>query len=161
MAKVENLEFNATVKYFWEKLGASAIMQLASSVENHVSVRSVSCIMYDDVNKIMFKTDKNFEKTKQLAINSNVAMCKYNINVEGVAENLGLVVDEPGRKFEELYKEHLDGSYNAYSHEDTEVLIAVDPKMVEIWDCDEDNYAFHIYIDFDKKTAIKYWYDEH
>ena len=34
--------------------------------------------------------------------------------------NKGLVVEEPGRRFEKGYKEHLWESYNKYSHEDTE-----------------------------------------
>ena len=57
--------------------------------------------MYDGT--ILFKTDKNFKKTQQLFKNQNVAMCKYAVNVEGIAENRGLVVDEPERKFEKLY----------------------------------------------------------
>lgn len=159
MGKIEHLDFNEAVKALWSKLGVSAIMQLAACADDRVTVRSVSCIMYDDA--IMFKTDKNFDKTKLMLKSKSVAMCKYNINVEGTCENRGLVVDEPGRKFEQLYTEHLDGSYNAYSHVDSEILIAVKPKQVEIWDCDENNYAFQIFIDFVEKTAVKQWYDEH
>ena len=33
--------------------------------------------------------------------------------------------------------------YNKYSHEDTEILIEVSPKYVEIWDTSDDGYAFH------------------
>lgn len=158
MGKIEQLDYDKTVQYFWDKLGTACIMQLAASADDRISVRSVSCIMYSDA--IVFKTDKNFDKTKQLLKNPNVAMCKYNINVEGIAENRGLVVDEPDRKFEKLYAKHLDGSYNAYSHVDTEILVAVYPKQIEIWDCDENNYAFQILVDMEKKTAVKQWYDK-
>ena len=82
------------------------------------------------------------------------------MQVEGLAENKGLVVDEPGRRFEKLYKEHLWGSYNRYSHEDTEILIEVSPKFVEIWDTSEDNYAYQIFIDFDKQAVTVKQYDD-
>ena len=58
--------------------------------------------------KIYFKTDKNFRKTQQLFKNNRVAMCFNGTQVEGIAVNKGLVVDEPGRVFEKKYKEYLD-----------------------------------------------------
>ena len=111
-------------------------------------------------NKIYFKTDKNFRKTQQLFENPNVALCWSGVQVEGVAENKGLVVDEPGRTFETLYKKYLWGSYNKYSHEDTEILIEVTPKFVEIWDTSLDNYAYQLFIDFEKHEVVFKPYDE-
>ena len=54
----------------FEMLGNSQIMVLASSLNDYVMVRNVSCLFYDE--KIYFKTDKNFRKTKQLLENPNV-----------------------------------------------------------------------------------------
>ena len=142
----------------FEKLGDSKIMALASSVNDHVMVRNVSCLFYDG--KVWFKTDKNFRKTRQLYENPRVALCWSGVQIEGVAENRGLVVEEPGRRFEALYKKHLWGSYNKYSHEDTEIIIAVTPKFVEIWDTSEDNYAYQIFLDFDKETVEVKQYDQ-
>ena len=70
------------------------------------------------------------------------------------------MVDEPGRRFEEGYKKYLWGSYNKYSHEDTEILIEVQPKFVEIWDTSDDNYAFQIFIDFDQESVEVKKYDQ-
>ena len=121
-------------------------------------VRNVSCLIYDDA--IYFKTDKNFRKTKQLYENPRVALCFSGIQVEGVATIKGLVTEEPERKFEKLYQKYLWGSYNAYSHEDTEILVEVKPSFVEIWDTDEKNKAYQIFIDFDKKEVEYKKYDE-
>ena len=154
----KNLTFDQAVQILFEKLGDSKIMALASSVNDYVMVRNVSCLFYDQ--KIWFKTDKNFRKTQQLFKNPHVALCWSGVQVEGLAENKGLVVDEPGRRFEKLYKEHLWGSYNRYSHEDTEILIEVSPKFVEIWDTSEDNYAYQIFIDFDKQAVTVKQYDD-
>lgn len=154
----KELSFEDAVSLMFEKLGDWKIMALASSVNDYVMVRNVSCLFYD--NKVYFKTDKNFRKTKQLYENPQVALCWSGVQIEGIAENKGLVVDEPDRKFEKLYKEHLWGSYNKYSHEDTEIIIEVTPKYVEVWDTSEDNYAFQIFIDFDAKSVEVKEYDK-
>ena len=69
----KNLTFPQAVELMFEKLGTSQIMALASSVNDYVMVRNVSCLFYD--NKVWFKTDKNFRKTQQLYQNPRVAMC--------------------------------------------------------------------------------------
>ena len=154
----KNITFETAVERMFEILGNSKIMALASSVNDYVMVRNVSCLFYDE--KIYFKTDKNFRKTKQIMENPQVAMCFNGIQVEGIAENKGLVVDEPGRRFEEGYKKYLWESYNKYSHTDTEILIEVTPKYVEIWDTSQDGYAFQLFLDFDKKEVEVKQYDD-
>ena len=154
----KHLTFEQAVTIMFEKLGDSKIMALASSVNDYVMVRNVSCLFYD--NKVYFKTDKNFRKTQQLFENPHVALCWSGVQIEGLAQNKGLVVEEPGRRFEALYKKFLWGSYNKYSHEDTEIIIEVTPKFVEIWDTCEDNYAFQIFIDFEKQSVEVKPYDK-
>lgn len=152
------MTFEEAVRLMFEKLGTSKIMALASSQNDYVMVRNVSCVFYND--KIYFKTDKNFRKTKQLFANPQVALCWNGVQVEGTAKNLGLVIEEEGRTFETLYKKYLWGSYNAYSHMDTEILIEVTPTFVEIWDQDDKEHAFQTFIDFEKKDVIVKYYDE-
>ena len=150
--------YEEAVTTMFEKLGNAQIMALASSLNDYVMVRNVSCLFYDE--KIYFKTDKNFRKTKQLLENPNVALCWSGVQVEGVAQNKGLVVDEPGRKFEKGYKKYLWESYNKYSHTDTEILIEVTPKYVEVWDTSEDGYAYQLFIDFENKSVEVKPYDK-
>ena len=152
------MEFNEAKALMFKKLGTSKIMALASSVDDYVMVRNESCLFYDD--KIYFKTDKNFRKTQQLFKNPRVALCVGGVQVEGIAVNKGLVVEEEGRKFETAYKKYLWQSYNAYSHEDTEILIEVTPIFVEIWDEDENRYAFQTFIDFEKQSVEVKAYDQ-
>ena len=153
-----DLTYNEAVELMFKKLGDCKVMALASSVNDYVMVRNVSCIFYDG--KVYFKTDKNFRKTQQLYENPKVALCWSGVQIEGIAKNTGLVVDEPGRKFEKLYKELFWGSYNKYSHEDTEILIEVTPKFVEVWDTSDDNYAFQVFINFDTEEVEYKQYDE-
>lgn len=60
----KNLSFDEAVRIMFDKLGDWKIMALASSVDDYVMVRNVSCLFYDG--KVYFKTDKNFRKTQQL-----------------------------------------------------------------------------------------------
>ena len=92
------MEFLEAKEIMKQKMGDWKIMALASCEDNYPMVRNVSCLFYND--KIYFKTDKNFRKTQQLFKNNRVAMCFNGTQVEGIAVNKGLVVDEPGRVFE-------------------------------------------------------------
>lgn len=152
------MEFQEAKDLLFQKLAPSKIMALASSVNDYVMVRNVSCLIYNEA--IYFKTDKNFRKTKQLYENPHVALCVGGIQVEGLATIKGLVIDEPGRQFEKLYQKYLWGSYNAYSHEEDEILVEVKPTFVELWDTDEKNKAYQIFIHFDSETVEYAPYDE-
>lgn len=154
----KDITYEQAVDRMFEMLGNSQIMALASSLNDYVMVRNVSCLFYDE--KIYFKTDKNFRKTKQLLENPNVAMCWSGVQVEGTAKNKGLVVDEPRQRFAKGYEKYLWQSYNKYSHEDTEILIEVSPKYVEIWDTSDDGYAFQLFIDFEKRQIEVKPYDQ-
>lgn len=154
---MELMNFEKAYQIFQEKLGAWKIMALASCVDNYPMVRNVSCLIYNE--KIYFKTDKNFRKTKQLYENPRVALCFNGTQIEGEAHIKGLVVEEEGRTFETLYKKYLWQSYNAYSHEDTEILVEVTPKFVEIWDEDQNRHAYQIFLDFDTQEAFYKPYD--
>lgn len=145
------MNFEEAKKIFQDKLGIWKIMALATCVDNVPMIRNVSCLFYND--KIYFKTDKNFRKTAQLLANPKVAMCFHGVQVEGTAINTGLVIEEEGRVFEKLYQQYLWGSYNRYSHEDSEILIEVTPEFVEIWEDDEEKNAYQIFIDFKNESV--------
>jgi len=151
------MNFEEAKQIMDQKLGAWKIMALATCVDDYPMVRNVSCIFYND--KIYFKTDKNFRKTQQLFQNNRVAMCFNGVQVEGIAKNKGLVIEEEGHIFEAKYKEYLWQSYNAYSHVDTEILIEVTPQFVEIWDDDEQGNAFQLFLDFKTREVSFKPYD--
>ena len=51
----KEINFDQAVELMFEKLGDWKIMALASSVNDYVMVRNVSCLFYDG--KVWFKTD--------------------------------------------------------------------------------------------------------
>ena len=52
----KDITYEQAVSRMFEMLGNSQIMALASSKDDYVMVRNVSCLFYDE--KIWFKTDK-------------------------------------------------------------------------------------------------------
>lgn len=151
------MEYQTAVDQFYKKLGRKKIMALATSLNDHVMVRNVSVIVHEG--KILFKTDKNFRKTKQLIENPQVAICYWGVQIEGIAVNHGLVVEQPNTDFQELYQKYWEKSYNAYPHKNSEILIEIVPKLVEIWDQDEEDKGFQLLIDFEQEKAKIEKYD--
>ncbi|WP_137662510.1 pyridoxamine 5'-phosphate oxidase family protein [Enterococcus hulanensis] len=147
------MEFQEAITQFYKKLGQKKIMALATSLNDHVMVRNVSVIIHDE--KILFKTDQNFRKTKQLLENPQVAICYWGVQIEGIAVNHGLVVDQADQSFQKLYQKYWEKSYNAYPHKDSEILIEIVPKLVEIWDQDQDDHGFQLF-EQEKAEVEKY-----
>lgn len=149
--------YKEAVDNMFSKLGHKKIIALATSLNDHVMVRNVSGIIHEQ--RIFFKTDREFRKTQQLLENPQVAICWWGIQIEGTAVNHGLVVDEPGQVFQQLYQKHWDKSYNAYAHEDSEILIEIVPTFAEVWDQDKEDNGFQTFIDFEKQQVEVKYYD--
>ena len=85
------MNFNEVKTKFFNYLDTHKIMALASSNDDYPMIRNVSIVVID--NRIYFKTDKNFKKTKQLLTNEKVALCFHGLSFEGIAINKGLLVE--------------------------------------------------------------------
>lgn len=141
----------------WGLLGHYKIMALGSCVDNTVTVRNMSCLFYGG--KVWFKTDRNFRKTQQLFANPKVALCWNGVQIEGTAQCMGLVVEEEGRVFETAYNTYLKESYNKFSHVEDEIIFAVTPHFVELWDTDTNGLAFQILLEYNENKATVVPYD--
>lgn len=119
------------VKYndFIAEFGKGKTMVLSTSADNIVSSRMMSVVLIDGL--FYFQTDADFKKYKQLIVNPNVALCVDNIQIEGVAEELGLPVEN--QRFCEHFKECYKGSYDAYTGLKNERLFVVKPVYIERW----------------------------
>lgn len=116
-------------------LGDHKIMVLATAVGDCVTARSMSCIICGL--DVLFQTDVNYVKSGQIRANPNVALCWNNLQIEGRAEITGNMKEERNRDFIEKFKTHYEGSYRAYSHLPTEIVIRVRPTKMTLWKYDE------------------------
>lgn len=121
--------FEVKLRELFDRLGESRIMVLATGDGSRISARSMSVVIYD--NKFCFQTDRTFMKYRQLMMNKNAALCCENISVEGTAEEVGRPVGNA--RFCRLYKQHFEGSYNAYSELENEVVFRLTPKLIKMW----------------------------
>lgn len=151
------MDYMQSMKIFWHELGTNKIMALATSEKNHPSIRNVSCIMIDK--KIFFKTDQNFSKTQQLLKNPNIALCYMGVQIEGKALNHGLVASKKNIEFQKLYQEFWENSYTSHPHIQDEILIEVQPTIIEIWNQDENNNGFQLTIDINNQKCSLIEYD--
>ncbi len=112
-------------------LDTHKILMLATSANNRVTARSMSC-----VNKgltIYFQTDKKSIKFKQIERNPQLALCAENVQIEGMAIIGNHPLDSSNKEFIEMYKISHPIAFNAYSHLEKQVAIKVEPKFITLW----------------------------
>jgi len=149
------LNFNYELDKIYSQLGDSKELPLATSSNNHSTVRIVSCIIFR--NKIYFQTGTDLIKYKQILENNNVALCYLNIQIEGIANIIGKTNDEQYIEIMEIYKKYFLKSYETYSHYEKEVLIEIIPKKIIKWDY-KNGKPYRIFFDIENKNVNKEMY---
>ena len=89
-------------------------------------------------------------------------------NEELLEEDEGIITleDENGETVDFEFGDMIDYKGNSYAvlipldEEDTEIIIEVTPRYVEVWDTSDDNYAYQIFIDFEKQAVEVKPYDK-
>jgi general stress protein 26 len=130
-------------------------MVLATSLYDCVTARTISFINRGEV--LYFQTDKRFEKARHINENSNVAVCKDNVQIEAKAFNQGHPFSGDNQDFIENYKKIHPGSFEKYSSSEYEIVIKVIPQKASIWKYIEEKPC-RDFIDFNKKLAWREFY---
>jgi uncharacterized pyridoxamine 5'-phosphate oxidase family protein len=143
-------------KEIYDLLGENKILVLATSSDNRVTARSVSCIVTGK--KVCFQTDKAFLKYKQIIKNQNVALCTENIQIEGIAKIKGHPLTEENKDFAEKYKKYYKSSYDNYSHLENEAVIEVEPTYITLWKY-ENGQPYRDFLDVKAEKAYRQYYD--
>jgi len=123
------LDFESLKQEAIEAIERNKTMILATSANDHVTARAVSCINIDV--KIFFQTSTEMIKYKQMEKNTNISLCFSNIAIEGTVRFLNHPLKE--KDFIERYKKEHNGSYNLYSFLRSEIVIEVEPKKITFW----------------------------
>lgn len=116
----------------FQKLGKAKQMVLATSFEGRTTARTMSCVFIDGC--FYFQTDRTFLKYGQMKGNPSVALCFDNIQIEGVAVDLGHPLDACNATFAAAYQQAYPGSCAAYSGIETEVLFRVEPLRITCYE---------------------------
>jgi uncharacterized pyridoxamine 5'-phosphate oxidase family protein len=149
---MEHIQYEMELEKIYNQMGASKLMVLATSANNHTTARMMSCIIYKD--NIIFQTATDLLKYKQMCENNNVALCVDNIQIEGIAHIIGSAMEDKNKKIIEVYKKYYKSSYETYSHLEKERLIEVVPIKITTWEY-EDGKPYRLYIDVQNRTIRK------
>ena len=110
-------------------IGKVKKMVLSTSYDNRVTSRMMSFVIFD--NKFYCQTDKTFLKYQQIKLNPKVALCIDNIQIEGIAKNIGKPLEN--KKFINLFKQYYKTSYEIYSFLENEILLEIEPTSIGVW----------------------------
>ncbi len=125
------MDFEKTREEFFERLGESCYMVLATCLDDRPLASMMTCLVFDGA--IWMQTDKKFPKYEQILNNPRVALVKNATQIEGRAVLCGHPCDEVNRKFARLLKKYHPESYEMYSKVDSEVVIKVIPEKAVDW----------------------------
>ncbi len=102
-----------------------------ASANKQGEVSTASMCLVNDGLKVYVQTDKNFEKTRNVEENSNVAISFGVYNFKGIAKIVGHPTSNP-KFIEKIKQKHLN-TYNSYTNLPNEVLIEVELTQCKIW----------------------------
>ena len=127
---------------------------LATSKNDIVTARNMSIISVS--NKIYFQTSKLMEKYDQIISNANVALCTNNIQIQGIAKDIGSW--SQNQNLLELYKKNHNNSYELYGKMRTQTVIEITINNIKKWDY-KDGKQFICYINFINEYCENKVYD--
>lgn len=151
----EMLNFESEKDNFFNLLGESKTMVLATTDGENVSARNLSIIIDND--KFYFQTDSNFKKCRDIEKNNNVALCVDNIQIEGKVTNTGYFYGKDFENFKIKFKKYHIGSYKAYSKLIYNKIFEIEPINISLYKY-EDNDVYRFFLDFKNKVSYKRWY---
>ena len=131
----------------------NAVMVLATSANNVVMARPV--LIFNHALDIYFFTWKHSRKCAQIENNNQVALCKEKVEIEGMAEEIGLMTSEKNRKILEVLRKKRPEAIKRWENKPNMVIIRIKPRFACIDGYFIEDDAYLEYIDFEGKHAYK------
>jgi general stress protein 26 len=108
----------------------NAIMVLATSCNDRVLARNV--LIANNGLDIYFFTWEHSRKCIQIQKNPRVALCKDNVQIEGVAAILGNLLDENSKEYTDIIRNRHPGAIENWEHQPGMVIARVRPTSIII-----------------------------
>lgn len=145
--------FRTEINNFYNCFGDHKSMVLSTERNSIIHSRMMSVICFDG--KFYFQTDKKFRKCKDIEFNSNVALCTDNVQIEGIARQIGSPKDniEFCRCFEKAFPK----AFEKYTMLENEILYEIVPKNIYRWIYNDDKqYIEHFDIENQSYSKTEY-----
>jgi uncharacterized pyridoxamine 5'-phosphate oxidase family protein len=148
---VKEIDFNNLSNEIVDLLHGISEITVATCDSNKVTARTVYCIS-DNIN-LYFITSSAYIKYKQLSKNPNIALAINNIQIEGIAENLGHPLEEQNKFFHELCKKNdiYLKYFNSYLKYKNTILFKVNPKLITLYK----GKGLYNYLNLEQNKAYK------
>jgi general stress protein 26 len=104
------------------------VIVLATSRYNRVTARTVTYTTRGS--NIYFMSWDHHKKVVQMRENPKVALCRDNVNIEGVAEILGTPLDEKNKECAEIYKKKLPRDFAGFAAKPGMVMVRVTSTFI-------------------------------
>ena len=133
----------------------SETMVLATSHNDRVLARNV--LVASDGLNLYFFTWKHSRKCMQIQKNPKVALCKDKVQIEGVAEILGGLLDEKTKKYTDIMRRKFPEAIEEWERRPGMIIVRVKPTFAVTGGSSNDD----VYIDYldlkNEKAYSKKW----
>jgi general stress protein 26 len=134
----DKLDYKDTKEKVVQFLEKKHAIVLATSLEDRVTARTVS--FANDGLDIFFMSWGHHHKCEQIRGNPKVALCRDNVQIEGVAEILGSPLDEKNVKYADRLRDKYPDDYERFADQSGMVIVKVVPTAVTIFGKGEDGF---------------------
>ncbi|MFX0171623.1 MAG: pyridoxamine 5'-phosphate oxidase family protein [Candidatus Hodarchaeota archaeon] len=122
--EIDYLELKDKIIKFLEERRA---IVLDTSADNRVTARTVSFV--SEELQIFFWSYRNHTKFYQIQENPKVALSRDNLQIEGISELKGSVLDPENEDYLEKYRKKFPQEYERYVDEPDMILVTVKPTL--------------------------------
>ena len=133
----------------------SETMMLATSHNDRVLSRNV--LIANDGLVLYFFTWKHSRKSMQIRKNPKVALCKEKVQIEGVAEILGGLLEEKNKKFTDIMRHKFPEAIEKWERRPGMIIVRVKPTFAVTGG----SFTSDVYIDYldlkNEKAYSKKW----
>jgi general stress protein 26 len=113
----------------------NAVMVLGTSCDDRVLVRNVLTV--SDGHDIYFFTWRHSRKGEQIERNHKVALCKDDVQIEGIAEILGGFDEEHTKRYTDLIRSKFPDAIERWERRPSMVIVRVKPTFAALGGSDD------------------------
>jgi uncharacterized pyridoxamine 5'-phosphate oxidase family protein len=121
-----------------EFLANKRAIVLATSLDGRVTARTVS--MVSEGLDVCFMSWGHHTKCVQIRGNPRVALCRDNVQIEGLAEILGSPLDEGNIRYAEMLRAKYPDDYRMFAREPGMVIVKVVPSTITVFGKKDDGF---------------------
>lgn len=137
------------IKYL--ELKENNAMVLATSANNRVLARNV--LIFSRGLELYFFTWGHSRKCQQIRENQNIALCRDNMNIEGIAEILGGLTEEKNKEYTDFMRSKAPEPIEKWEKYPSMIIVRIRPTQIAYGSRTINNSIYLDFIDLENKKA--------